>query len=121
MSRQLLNLRNVPDDEAEDVRAFLDEHGIEYYETPPSRWWLSMGAIWIRREDDYPRARKLMDGYQAKRAARARAEYADEVRRGEVDTFADVLRRRPAQVLAYLALSAGILVVMALPAWVLLR
>ena len=28
MSKLLLNLRNVPDDEADDVRAMLDENGI---------------------------------------------------------------------------------------------
>ncbi|MCX7041690.1 MAG: DUF6164 family protein, partial [Gammaproteobacteria bacterium] len=32
MSKLLLNLRNVPDDEADDVRALLDAHGIAYYE-----------------------------------------------------------------------------------------
>jgi hypothetical protein len=33
MAKLLLNLRNVPDDEADDVRALLDEHDIAYYET----------------------------------------------------------------------------------------
>jgi hypothetical protein len=35
MTKLLLNLRNVPDDEADDVRALLDDHDIAYYETSP--------------------------------------------------------------------------------------
>lgn len=120
MARQLLNLRNVPEDEADEVREFLREHGIEHYETPPHRWGISMGAIWIRHDADYPSARRLMDDYQAKRARRARADYADRQRRGETESFLDVLRRRPVQVLAYLAVAAGILVLFSLPVWLLL-
>lgn len=121
MARQLLNLRNVPEDEADDVRAFLDEYGIEYYETPPNRWGISMGGIWIRHDADYPRARALMDDYQAERARRARAEYAERRRQGEAETFATALRRRPVQVVAYLAISAGIVILMMLPVWLLVR
>ena len=32
----LLNLRHVPDDEADDVRAMLDDNRIAFYETKPS-------------------------------------------------------------------------------------
>jgi hypothetical protein len=48
MSKLLLNLRGVPDDEADDVRRFLGSSGIGYYETPPSRWGTA-GGIWIGR------------------------------------------------------------------------
>ena len=41
MSKLLLNLRDVPDDEADDVRRFLDSGGIRYYETRPNRWGIS--------------------------------------------------------------------------------
>ena len=47
MSKLLLNLRGVPDDEADDVRRFLDSGGIGYYETQPTRWGTS-GGIWVR-------------------------------------------------------------------------
>jgi hypothetical protein len=41
MSKLLLNLKMVLDDEADDVRAMLEEHDIAYYETAPSRWGIS--------------------------------------------------------------------------------
>lgn len=120
MARLLLNLRNVPDDEARDVRALLDEHAIEYYETPPSRWGISMGGIWLRNDADYPRARETMDAYQVERAERARADYAQRKRNGEIETFAGVLRRRPAEVLGYVAVAVGIIVLMMWPVWMLI-
>jgi len=117
MARLLLNLRNVPEDEAREVRELLGEHAISYYETPPSRWGISMGGIWLRRDADYPRARGILNEYQAERAARARQAYAERKRNGEVETFAAVLRRRPGEVLAAAVLAAGIIVLMMWPIW----
>jgi hypothetical protein len=108
MSKLLLNLRMVLEDEADDVRALLDAHRIEYYETQPSRWGISYGGIWITHDQDVVQARALMADYQAQRRTRARAERATAVRDGTADTFAGVLRREPARVvltiLAILAL-----------------
>lgn len=119
MARLLLNLRNVPDDEALDVRHLLDEHGIDYYETPPSRWGISMGGIWLRDDAAHPRAREVLNEYQAERAVRARAAYAEKKRAGQVETFVGVLRRRPGEVLIYAAVAAGIIALMMWPVWML--
>jgi len=99
MSKLLLNLRNVPDDEADDVRAMLDTAGIAYYETVPSRWGISYGGIWITQADDVAEAKRLMADYQAARRTRARAEYASAKRDGSAETFAMVVRREPLRVL----------------------
>ena len=50
MAKLLLNLRNVPDDEADEVRGWLKESGIEHYETTPGSWGISSGGIWIRED-----------------------------------------------------------------------
>lgn len=121
MSKRLLNLRDVPDDESEEVRALLDEHAIAFYETPPSRWGISMGGIWITRDGDYPRARSLLDDYQAERARRMRAEYIARRQRGEVDTLRTVWRRRPGQVLACVIGAAGVIGLMMWPVWLLIN
>ena len=47
MPHHLMNLRHVPDDEADEIRALFEEHGVRYYETPPSRWGISMGGFWV--------------------------------------------------------------------------
>ena len=102
MAKLLLNMRMVPDDEADDVRGFLDASGIGWHETKPSRWGISHGGIWISEDTDWPRARALMDEYQAARQARARAERAEALRDGSAETFADMLRREPVRVLGLL-------------------
>ena len=97
MAKLLLNLRNVPDDEADDVRRFLDSGGIAYYETRPNLWGIS-GCIWIRDDGDVAEAKRLMAEYQREREKRARAELAEAERNGTAQTFADVLRTQPLQV-----------------------
>jgi len=94
MSKLLLNLRNVPDDEADDVRRFLEAGGIGYYETRPNIWGIS-GCIWIRDDGDLAEAKRLMADYQREREQRARAQRAEAERNGTAPTFFGVLRTQP--------------------------
>ena len=116
MSKLLLNLRDVPDDEADDVRRFLDSGGVSYYETPPSWWGISAGGIWIRDDGDIAEAKRLMANYQRERQARARAERAEAERNGTAETFARVLRTQPLRVALSIIGIMLVLGLMALPA-----
>jgi hypothetical protein len=116
VSKLLLNLRNVPDDEIDDVRRFLDTGRIGYYETPPSFWGVSAGGIWIRDDGDFAAAKRLMADYQQARLARARAERAEAQRNGTAETFAGVLRTQPLRVALTIVALALLLALLALPA-----
>lgn len=120
MSKLLLNLRYVLEDEIDDVRAMLDEHRIAFYETEPSRWGISHGGIWIRDDEDLPKAKHLMAEYQARRRARVRAENEAARRDGSAETFMDVVRAEPLRVLLIALAILVLLGLVALPA-VLLR
>lgn len=98
MSKLLMNLRNVPDDKAADVRAMLDAQRIAFYETRPSIWGVSAGGIWVTEDAAAADARRAMDDYQQQRAARARAAYAAAKRAGTAETFVTLLRAEPARV-----------------------
>lgn len=98
MSKLLLNLRNVPDDEADDVRAMLGANRIAFYETVPSRWGISSGGIWVTDDDAIGEAKRLMAIYQQERQARVRAEYDAARRAGTAESFWTVLRAEPARV-----------------------
>lgn len=116
MAKLLLNLRNVPDDEATEVRAWLEEHGFAWYETRPSLWGISHGGLWLREDADLPRAKALMADYQARRRQQARAAREAALRDGSAETFGSLLRRRPGYVLGVLAAIVGILgLTLALP------
>ncbi len=108
MSKLLLNLRNVPDDEADEVRAWLTESGIGFYETQPSPWGISAGGLWIKDDSEIAKAKALMADYQAGRRQRAQAEQAAALQEGSAETFGTLLRRRPGYVLGMLAAIVGI-------------
>ena len=74
MSKLLFRMRNVPDDEAQEVRELLDANDIEYFETFSGNWGISLPAIWLPREEQFAAARSLLDHYQAERAMRVREE-----------------------------------------------
>ena len=115
MSKLLLNLRNVPDDEADEVRAMLDAQKIAFYETRPSIWGVSAGGIWVTEDAAFADARRAMDVYQQQRSTRARAEYAAAKEAGTADTFVTMLRAQPGRVAMSVLGILFVLFLMALP------
>lgn len=108
MAKLLFRLRNVPDDEATEVRDLLASHEISFYETTAGNWGISMPGLWLHDEADYPRARAILDDYQQARAIRMREQYQADRAAGRADTMIDALRREPAKVIGYLILAAAV-------------
>jgi|SRR5690554_592043 len=102
MPSLLFKLRNVPDDEAEDVRELLSEHNIEFYETTAGNWGISMPGIWLHNDNDYPTARQLLDTYQQQRSQQHRAEYQAAKAEGRAETQWQWLRQEPLKVIGSL-------------------
>ncbi|MGH8054163.1 MAG: DUF6164 family protein [Stenotrophomonas sp.] len=102
MAKLLLNLRNVGDDESHEVGELLDLNDIPWYRTEPSPWGISNGGIWLRDNEDQPRAKALMATYQAERSQRVRAEREAGLRDGTAETFSGLFRQRPLYVVAVL-------------------
>ncbi|MEO7013521.1 MAG: DUF6164 family protein [Dokdonella sp.] len=119
MAKLLLNLRNVPDDEADDVRAMLNAHSIVFYETTPSMWGVSTGGIWVTEDAAFAATKRLMEDYQQQRGTRVRDEYAAAKREGTAETFGMVLRAQPGRVLLLGLAILFVLGLMALPAFLL--
>lgn len=119
MSKLLLNLRHVPDDEADDVRALLDANAIAFYETRPSIWGISAGGIYVTEDAAFPEAKRLMAGYQEQRGMRVRAEHAQAMRDGTAPTFRQMLRDEPLRVLLTVLAIAFLLALVALPGYLL--
>ena len=83
MAKLIFRLHNVPDDEAEDVRQLLDEHGFETYETQAGRWRISMPGIWLIDNSRKDEARAVIEAYQRERQARLREAYETAREAGE--------------------------------------
>jgi len=114
MPHHLMNLRHVPDDEADEVRALFEQHEVRYYETPPSRWGISMGGFWAHDDDEAERARALLKQYQAERLQNQKEAFEARQERGETG-FWYHFRQRPVSVLAAILAIAVILGLTVLP------
>ncbi len=123
MAKLLLNLRHVPDDEADEIRDLLEAEKIAFYETRPSLWGISAGGIWLPAGGAYPQAKRLLDDYQSRRGEQARARRAAELAEGSAETFGTLLRRRPLFVIVTLLgmLCRGRVGTVAIPAYQPLR
>ena len=61
MAKIIFSLKHVEEDEANDIRSLLLENEIEFYETTAGRWQISLAAIWVRHNEDYDKARALIE------------------------------------------------------------
>ncbi|TGN39416.1 DUF6164 family protein [Marinobacter confluentis] len=95
MPHHLMNLRHVPDDEADEIRALFEEHQVPFYETPPSRWGISMGGFWVHDDAEARRARALLDTYQQERLQIQREAYEQDLAEGRTGGFWHRLRHKP--------------------------
>ncbi len=93
MSTLVFRLRNVPDDEAEDIRSLLSANNVNFYETTAGNWGISMPGIWLETDEDVDRAKALISDYQQQRAANARN--SDE----PAITLLDSLKQHPGRAL----------------------
>ncbi|MBL8497272.1 hypothetical protein ABF87_04030 [Nitrosomonas sp. JL21] len=109
MAKILFRLQNVSDDEANDVRELLIDNAIDFYETSGGNWGVSMPAIWLKDDDQFPRARALLDAYQDQRTTRMRKEYAQLKREGRNKSLIDSIIQRPVSFMIHLALALLVL------------
>ncbi len=106
MSRILIRLRNVPEDEIKEILELLEQHRIDFYETDAGNWGISMPALWLQNDEDYPQARQLLDEYQSERQQRMRAEWNNQRADGTQPSFLQTLTQRPLITLGLLAFCA---------------
>lgn len=111
MSKLLFRMRNVPEDEAHEVRELLEKHEIEYFETFGGNWGISLPAIWLKKADQFEMARQLLDEYQHDRSIRLRTEYQLSKERGESKTLWHSFRESPLQFIVYFSMIALVLYV----------
>jgi len=115
MAELLFKLRNVPEDEAADVRELLQKHDISFYETTAGSWGISMPAIWLHDDQRLTEAKGLLDIYQKNRQAEARATYEQALARGEKRTVLTLAAESPLKVVLLLAALLFVLYVSIMP------
>jgi len=115
MAILLFKLRQVPDDEAGDIRTLLQENHISFYETTAGSWGVSMPGIWLHDDAQENTARKLIQAYQQERQTKARSAYAELKSRGEQRTMLHLIMESPLRFLLLLAAALFILYISLTP------
>lgn len=98
----IFRLNGVLDEEADEVRALLTEHGFEFYETSAGRWGISVAALWLKYDEDKERARTLLDEFQFNRQEKIRAEHEQLRKEGKLENVLGRLLSNPLQFVVYM-------------------
>ena len=102
MAILLFPLRGVPEDEAFEVRELLNTYEIHFYETSAGNWGVSMPALWLPNDEDFPKARQLLDDYQQQRQITQRQLYLQRKQAGQTKTLWTQFKEKPVLFIAYL-------------------
>jgi len=101
MATLLFKLKGVPDNEANEVRALLNKNNIDFYETPPSIWGVSMEAIWLPDNRQSEEAKQLLSGYQQELKIRVKEEYEELERQGQSPNLWRKFKEDPMQFIVF--------------------
>ena len=115
MPIRLFDLRGVPDDEADEIRALLTNNQIDFYQTSAGNWGISVPAIWLHNDTHFDQAKQLIARYQEERFSKAQGEYTQLKREGKNRTIVDVAKEDPVRFIIYLAIALFILVLSVKP------
>lgn len=117
MAKNLYPLRNVPQDEADEMRALLNEHHIDFHETSAGFIGIGTAAIWVNDESQYDAAKALIAQYQTERFDRARRDYQQQLSSGNHNRFVDLFKQNPGKVITYILFAFCLIYLMARPFW----
>jgi hypothetical protein len=109
MAKLLFSLRNVPNEEASEVMELLKAHNLDFYETFAGNWGASTPALWIKNDEDYERASRLLYEYHQQRAISQQERYRDLKEKGLNKSLIGNILQRPFQFITYVAGVAFIL------------
>ena len=115
MATQLVKLRNVPEDELEEIYALMEANDIEVYETSAGNWGISMPALWLRHDEQLTKAKKILKEYETERFQRMREQYEARKEAGKGRTFLDIARENPVRYIAYLVMILALLYISTVP------
>ena len=117
MSRLLINLRDVPLDEQEEIHALLQAEQIDYHETSAGVFGLSVAALWVNDEAQFRHARQLLDAYALERQQRMRAQREAEQAVGGTRTMLGMILERPLRFIGCFLLLVGIVYLSTVHFW----
>lgn len=115
MAKLIFKLRDVPLDEAQDIRELLMQNDISFYETSQGNWGIGMAGIWLNDDSCYQTALALLDSYQQERSQRFHDEYAELEHSGHAPSLLSNMRESPLRFVVYIFSVIVILYISVMP------
>lgn len=115
MAKLIFKLRDVPLDEAQDIRELFEQNEISFYETSAGNWGIGMAGIWLNDDAQYQIASDLVDTYQQQRKLRMQDEYAELEHTGNAPTFLSNILKSPLRFFVYIFSIVIILYISVMP------
>jgi hypothetical protein len=115
MGALLLRLKNVPEDEYQEVCDLLNAHDLVYYETTSGFWGVGMAAIWLNDASQLTKAHELLNEYMQNRQMKMQADYEKAQQQGESRTLISTFAAQPVTFVLYVLGVVGILALSVLP------
>jgi len=78
MAKRLFSCSSSNVEEIDYFYARMNEANIESYEVPGSAFGLSKPSLWIKNDEDFPRAKEIFKAHEAEYAQLAREKYQKE-------------------------------------------
>lgn len=117
MAKKLYTLRNVPEDEIDEMRALLREYEIDFHETDAGFFGIATAALWVNEPQQFDQAKQLIAGYQQQRYQLAHKEYETQKSEGKQPRFIDFFRAEPGKIIAYIFFALLLIALMTGPYW----
>ena len=111
MPELLLKLKQVPEDEHEEILALLDDADVDYYETDAGFWGIGLQGLWLRDTQRLAEVKVLLNEYQQSRQARVREEYQKANEEGRQRTLWSTFSQQPIMFVLYLLLAVGLIAI----------
>ncbi len=111
MPELLLKLKQVPEDEHQEILALLDENQVEYYETNAGFWGIGLQGLWLRDSAKLNEVKALLAQYQQQRQERVRGEYEKAREEGTERTLWSTFRQQPMMFVLYLIIIVGLIAI----------
>jgi len=115
MPVKLFSLKNVLDEEANEIRELLAQNSIDFYETPAGNWGVSLPAIWLKDEELLETAKYLIEKYQQERLIKVKVEFENQKREGKSRTIIDSFKDNPQRMIVYLLIVLGLIYISTKP------
>jgi len=115
LAKLVFKLRDVPLDEAQDIRELLTENELDFYETHAGNWGIAMAALWLKDDEQYASAMQLIEEYEQQRTQQFRDTYAELEKAGQAPTLLSNMREGPLRFVVYIFSIAVILYITVIP------